>query len=250
MKFLNKKATPESSYNFYSQLHNRKLSSQHQRQNKRPTERDIHQTSKQPELKSLRKLKKAKNTITIKPANKNLGTVILNTEDYIDQCIHHLSSNSYLLKDKFPDQKLCKMLQNILINFKTQLSFHRNLYQHLQQHNNHTIPKFYGLPKIHKPLTASTIPPIRPIVSHHNSLLSHSAQQIDHVLQPLGRSCPDYLHNSTSLIEMLSSLNVPKNTILVTLDVISIYPSIPQNECLNTIHHEMFTRSELLIFDN
>lgn len=41
-------------------------------------------------------------SITIKPADKNLGIVILNTEDYTQQCMSHLSSNTYTLVDSFP----------------------------------------------------------------------------------------------------------------------------------------------------
>lgn len=95
------------------------------------------------EQKSLRKIRKAKNSITVKAADKNLGTVLLDTEDYIAECTRHLSSNSYCLEDKFPNQTLSKTLQNTIISFKTQLTYHRHLYEYLQPHKNHTIPKFY-----------------------------------------------------------------------------------------------------------
>ena len=42
---------------------------------------------------------------------------------------------------------------------------------------------------------------MRPIVAHSSSPLTPSARFIDHTLQPLARSYPDYLHNSTSLHE-------------------------------------------------
>ena len=35
-------------------------------------------------------------SITIKPADKNLGIVILNSKDNVTQCLSHLSSNTYV----------------------------------------------------------------------------------------------------------------------------------------------------------
>ncbi len=110
-------------------------------------------------------------------------------------------------------------------------------------------PKFYGLPKIHKQLASKGIPPLRPIVAHSNSLLNHSAHFIDHTLQPIARIFPDYLHNSNTLIDKLSTLTLSKDVILVSMDVINLFPSIPQRECLQIIHEEMFKHTDLLIVD-
>ena len=40
-------------------------------------------------MATIKRLKQIRNTLTIKPANKNLGIVILNTDDYIAQCMQH-----------------------------------------------------------------------------------------------------------------------------------------------------------------
>ena len=163
--------------------------------------------------------------ITITPADKNLGIVILDTSDYINQCVTHLTtSNTYQLKTNFPES-LHHLITNILINYKTLLiTLNRKLYYFLQPTNKHRIPKFYGLPKIHKPPTELGIPPIRPIVSHTNSFLSHTASFIDHVLQPLARLYPDYLHNSTSLIQTLTDFKITPNTTLISIDVSAYIP--------------------------
>ena len=90
---------------------------------------------------------------------------------------------------------------------------------------------------------------MRPIVSQSSSILSPSAQFIDHLLQPLAYCYPDYIQNSTALILRLQELTVPDNAILVTVDVTSLYPSIPQSECLNIIHTEMSKHSHLFTID-
>ena len=99
--------------------------------------------------------------------------------------------------------------------------------------NNPSIPQFYGLPKVHKQFTH--LLPLRPIVAQFNSILTPSAKLIDHLLQPLAQQFPDYLHNSTSLSIRLQDLQVPDDAILVTIDVVSLHPSIPQTECLYTL---------------
>ena len=98
------------------------------------------------------------------------------------------------------------------------------LYKYLIQSQEHRIPRFYDLPKLHKPPTLNNIiPPIRPIVSHVNSLLSPSANFIDYVLQPLARSYCDYLHNSTVSVHHLMMLKIPEETTLVCLDIVSLF---------------------------
>jgi hypothetical protein len=136
--------------------------------------------------------------LTIKPADKNLGIVILNTDDYLDQCLQHLASTTYQLVDSFPNC-LLHSLENTVLTFKSEICLHgKILYNFLlpSKKYKYRTPRFYGLPKIHKAPSEKGIPPLRPIVSHTNSLLSSSAKFIDHVLQPLARAYPDYLHST------------------------------------------------------
>ena len=51
------------------------------------------------------------------------------------------------------------------------------------------------------------------------------------------------------LVRTLSKLKMSSEIILVSMDVISLYPSIPQSECLEIIHQEMVTHADLLICD-
>ena len=138
---------------------------------------------------------------------------------------------------------------NTLINFKAQVhGYDYKLYDFLTtEPNNSQVPQFYGIPKIHKKFV--NVPPVRPIVTQCNSILKPIAQFIDHILQPLAQSYPDYLHNSTVLSQILQNLHVPDDAILATVDVKSLYPSIPQTEMLQVIYDEMYSKSHLLLFD-
>uniref|UniRef100_A0A1X7U709 Reverse transcriptase domain-containing protein n=1 Tax=Amphimedon queenslandica TaxID=400682 RepID=A0A1X7U709_AMPQE len=187
--------------------------------------------------------------ITIKPADKNIGIVILNSQDYVTQCLIHLSSKTYIRVAEFPNSNIKRSVENVLVNFRNQLAPHRRLYQYLQPPHKHTTPKFYGLPKIYKPLNEEGIPPMRPIISHVDSLLSRTAHFVDHVLQPLAQSYTDYIKNSTQLIQILENIEIREEVTLITMDVVSLYLSIPQQECLKVIHSEMCKFSDLIIFD-
>ena len=199
--------------------------------------------------KIIANLKKSRTEITIKPADKNLGVVILDTDDYIKQCMTILSDeNTYKQAQLFPKEKIHTELTNLLIHFKPQLDMTNDkLYNYLQPKTNCPTPQFYGLPKIHKKF--DHLPPMRPIVSHCDSMLNPSARLLDHCLQPLAKSYPDYLENSTTLSLILQDLHVPEHSFLVSIDVESLYPSIPQSSCLNTIYDQMHKHRHLLLLD-
>lgn len=199
---------------------------------------------------TIRKFKKMRDKVTIKPADKNLGIVLLNMDDYISQCTNHLRDvTTYRLANHHPRQDIKKQLMNTAISFKPQLSkYNKKLFEFLLSEPDHSrIPQFYGIPKLHKKFTK--LPPVQPIVSQCNSLLTPTTKFIDHVLQPIAQSYQDYLHNSTSLVILLQNLTIPDDAILVTMDVSNIYPSIPQTDMLQTVYDEMCQHRHLLPFD-
>ena len=198
----------------------------------------------------LNKLKQNRSTITVKPADKNLGIVLMDTEDYIQQCTKELSKGkTYRLVNTYPVEAVKTQIMDTLICFKNQLENYNNkLYRYLMpQSTTYPIPLMYGIPKIHKQFIV--FPPIRPIVSQCGSVLKSIATFLDYMLQPLAQSYPDYLHNSTCLSCILQELSIPENALLVSVDVESLYPSIPQTDMLETIYHEMREKRHLLIFD-
>ena len=199
---------------------------------------------------AIHQLKQVRQDVIIKPADKNLGVVLMNTDDYVTQCLAHLTDKkTYRLITEYPTHHIKKQLLNTLTNYKQLLLLHdRRLYKYLCEPTSRSyIPRFYGIPKIHKEFT--TIPPLRPIVSQTQSLLTPSAKFIDHILQPIACSYPDYLHDSSTLSVRLQDTIVPDNSFLVTLDVVNLYPSIPQEKCLQVIYDELHANRHLLIFD-
>ena len=65
------------------------------------------------EKKALKHLSATVNPkIIIKPADKNLGIVILDTSDYVEQVLVHLSSSSYRPITQFPETLITKHLSS------------------------------------------------------------------------------------------------------------------------------------------
>jgi hypothetical protein len=111
-------------------------------------------------LNTLQSLSKNK-LITVKPADKNLGLVVMNTSDYKLMCLKHLDDRStYLPINNYnPNQVFAKLRRilstyNELNNFSTPppqalTKLAASLLQ-LQHHNSLRIAPFYTLPKVHK----------------------------------------------------------------------------------------------------
>ena len=75
------------------------------------------------ELAALLKLKGLRSAVTIKPADKNLGIVVLNTVDYIiEQCIHILlDENIYRRVAKYPSEQIKERIKEVLFKFSTSI---------------------------------------------------------------------------------------------------------------------------------
>ena len=82
-----------------------------------------------------------RHVITIKPADKNLGVAIMNTEDYITQCMAHLTDhNTYRLATHYPIVDIKRELQRVIDAFKAQLdSHHKQLYPFLRNGPRHLV---------------------------------------------------------------------------------------------------------------
>ncbi|XP_076045760.1 uncharacterized protein LOC143028003 [Oratosquilla oratoria] len=87
-----------------------------------------------------------------------------------------------------------------------------------------TIPKFYGLPKVHKENI-----PLRPIVAFRNSPTYHLASYLAKLLRPLVTDSPHMLQNSADFIERIKGLNLRSGDVLVSFDVQSMFTSIPRD---------------------
>lgn len=85
----------------------------------------------------------------------------------------------------------------------------------------------YLLPKIHKRLANV---PGRPVISNCGTPTEKVSEFLDSQLKSVMKSGESYIKDSGDFIEKLKNLkSIPPNAILVTADVVGLYPSIPHN---------------------
>lgn len=175
------------------------------------------------EIKSLDSL--MHNTeIVIKAADKGGGIVIQNREVYVAEAHRLLAdTNTYVPLATDPTKNFAMELHDLVktgvddgVVSKPEAAFLcRPFYQ---------VPYFYHLPKVHKDLNN---PPGRPIVAAMNSITTGLSQYIDSFLQPLVHGLPSYIRDGRHLMESLSSYTWESSYIWLSLDVSSLYTSIP-----------------------
>ncbi|CAI9583897.1 unnamed protein product, partial [Staurois parvus] len=171
--------------------------------------------------------------IIIKPADKGGGIVLLNTTDYIDEALRLLSDTSTytkLTKDPLPEFK-----QDALLLTNTALLDGVTTKQEASflSKDFYNTPYFYFLPKVHK---NPNNPPGRPIVAATGSITSCFSQYIDHFLQPLAQAQHSYIRDSGHLLELLQTYSWEPDYCWVSLDVCSLYTSIPHDVGITAIN--------------
>ena len=87
---------------------------------------------------------------------------------------------------------------------------------------------FYMLPKIHKPTRP---PPGCPIISANGCLTEQISEFFDFFLNLLVPKIKSYIKDTTDFARMIwNKAPVQDNTLLVTLDVTSLYTNIPNQK--------------------
>jgi len=176
--------------------------------------------------------------IIIKPADKNLGTVILSIEHYRAMCMNHLlDTKTYELlpaDGSFNDLAFSALevilrthgvfasKKRILDDWqeaKTPLA--RSLMQ-LQGTKYLKTGHFYCLPKVHKQPVLG-----RPIVGSINTVSYFTSKYLHNILNLVIPRLASICTSSRSVIKELSELTFQDDCYIVCADVKSLYPSIP-----------------------
>ena len=91
----------------------------------------------------------------------------------------------------------------------------------------------YLLPKIHKRLGNV---PGRPVISNCGTPTEKVSEFLDYHLKPVMQSAKSYIKDTSDFLRKLKELGeVPENAILVTADVVGLYPSIPHSDGLEAL---------------
>ena len=92
-------------------------------------------------------------------------------------------------------------------------------------------PKFYGLPKIHKPDT-----PLRPIVSSCGSVTYGVAKELTKILKPLVGKSPHHITSTQDFVEQAKQIKLEPGECLSSYDVSALVHLSPNRSCPQ--HHQ------------
>ena len=85
--------------------------------------------------------------------------------------------------------------------------------------------KLYFLPNIHKRLSSV---PGRPVISNFGTPTEKFSEYLDHILKPVMLESWPYIKDSGNILMNLKHLGqITDGAILVTADVVGLYPNIP-----------------------
>ena len=93
------------------------------------------------------------------------------------------------------------------------------------------IPIFYTLTKIHKPKLVGRL-----IISGCEGPTERISSFVDRLLQPIAQRQKSYIEDSTDFINFVERTKIHQDTILVSMDVASLYTNIPQEEGITTVY--------------
>lgn len=192
-------------------------------------------------------LKKDEN-IVIKKADKDGALVVLKTENYIKMGNTHLrDTETYGLVDD-PERALQEVIREskLLVNRfhvldnpkEKRRSFTARQRDALLQHKA-SIPHWYVLPKTHKAIDEETGTwPGRPVLSGCSAPTRPVDRLLTTFLTPLLELLPERLQDTSDFLrKMKDAPSFPKDTILFSFDIVSLYPSIPQEEAAWVVAH-------------
>ena len=165
-------------------------------------------------------LKKNKELLVLE-ADKGRSTVIMDREEYREKLLKILQDKeNYKKVGRNPTKSLEKKSKCLVDTLRNEKWIDERLADSLTRLDS-VPPKIYGLPKIHK-----TDLPLRPVVSMVKAPTELLSKFVASILENI-RNDEINLRSSTDLQLRLTELVLQDDDVMVSFDVIAMFPSIP-----------------------
>lgn len=180
---------------------------------------------KQENISNIIKQLKQKEVYYLK-ADKGNSLVILDKEEYNLRLEQTILDAKFKLINRNPLARITKDFQHLILKISNE--FQIPTWQ-LKVHNPQ-LPRLYALPKIHKPGNS-----MRPIVSCINSPSYKVAKWLVSEFSNIPAPPNLTIKNSFDLSSKIEKITLEDDEILVSFDIVSLYPNIPIPEALQCI---------------
>ena len=196
------------------------------------------------EWKALRNLADDR-SIVIKGADKGSSVVIWDREDYLQEASKQLRDTNIYEDVNFNENILSGLVERSNKIFSRlcsrKLISEKELKYFTYSFKKATnLGKLYFLPKIHKRLSSV---PGRPVISNCGTPTEKISEFLDHILKPVMQESWSYIKDSGDFLKKVKHLGpIPDGAILVTADVVGLYPSIPHKAGLEALRRRLNKR--------
>ncbi|XP_072401655.1 uncharacterized protein [Diabrotica undecimpunctata] len=166
------------------------------------------------------------------PSDKCNVTVVLEKQRYLDLCLELLNSdNVYERLNRDPTNTVQTKCNNLIKELCGARQIDEATKKKLTSYKG-VIPKFYALPKIHKPQLA-----VRPIVACIGAPTNLLASFLTEILTNAYVSNEYYIKNSFDVFNNFNNYQLPENYVIVSLDVVSLFTNVHLEAALTAIEN-------------
>ncbi|XP_045463736.1 uncharacterized protein LOC123673296 [Harmonia axyridis] len=166
---------------------------------------------------------RAHQELLVTRSDKGNVSVIMKKSDYIDLSRELLTDEEhYQVLTRDPTSTIQQKSNKLMIKVRRKIGDDSGI---IKKHTiyNSKVPKFYGLPKVHKPQLA-----LRPIISSLDAPTSCISQYVTDLLTiSYNRDNEFYVPDSFSFSDFINNFKCPPDFVLVSLDVVSLFTNIP-----------------------
>ncbi|CAK1596620.1 unnamed protein product [Parnassius mnemosyne] len=182
-----------------------------------------------PVFKSL-KQRIRENDLIVTKADKGNTVVIMESSGYSQKVNDVIQGDDFELLESDPTKKFTSDIK-LCIQQSSYVFPDHNLSRSNLVPMNPQAPILYGLPKIHKEHV-----PIRPVVSYIGAPAYFLAKKLNSLLREKSGFNPTYsLKNGLDLISKIKDIHIPPKSILLSLDVDSLFTNVPSPDCLRIL---------------
>ena len=189
-------------------------------------------------------------SIVIKKTDKGSSVVVWDRYDYTAEAEKQLKNQKVYKDIEFTEKILQDLVQTSYKMFRS-LKTKGNIdekqlkYFTYEYKKTYNLGKLYLLPKIHKRLHDV---PGRPVISNCGTPNEKISEFLDRQLKPIMQKSWSYIRDSGDFIRKIKNLtDIPESAILVTADVVGLYPSIPHQAGLESLKKALDERENKFI---
>ena len=180
--------------------------------------------------------------MVIKRADKGSCVVIWDRNDYVRETEIQLSNQNVYKIVEFKDKILTELVEksnHFVKSLKANCIISEKELQYFTYKYKKTtsLGKMYLLPKIHKRLYDV---PGKPVISNCGTPTEKVSEFLDHHLKPVMQAGESYIKDTGDFLNKIKNIHgIPENAILVTADVVGLYPSIPHQAGLEALREAL-----------